>query len=311
MTSTSDGPLAGVPLFEGLGVGSLRELLAPIELAAGEELWRQGAAADALYVIESGRVAITARLPGGREAKLAELAALDVLGELALLDGGTRTGGVRALEPTRLLGLSYRQFRAVVDGRDADAHELRRRLIELACVRLRGRHLALARLLPGMPPASAGPQRGEPAPPPDLDYLRRLPFLRGFNPVRLAALVSAASVERVARGTVLVAEGEAPAAYFVTLNGAVEEAIRREGAAIRVALAGPGRGFGYSALIAGGEATASAIARERSVVLALEPDLFEWGVLGSPVIDAIERDVVAALRQAERPQARLAAQESP
>lgn len=50
-------------------------------------------------------------------------------------------------------------------------------------------------------------------------------------------------------GTVLVAEGGRPRALFVTLNGAVEEAIRRGVRAIRVALAGPGRGFGYASLL--------------------------------------------------------------
>ncbi len=105
----------------------------------------------------------------------------------------------------------------------------------------------------------------------------------------------------------LVAEGEPARALFVTLNGAVEEAIRRDGCAIRVALAGPGRGFGYAGLIAGGDATAAAAARERSVVLVVSPAELEAQLAIESFAAAVERDVVAALRQAERPQARLAA----
>ena len=94
--------------------------------------------------------------------------------------------------------------------------------------------------------------RGETAQPPDRAYLLRLPFFRDFGANELDELLARASVERVAPGAVLVAEGERPRALFVTLNGAVEEVIRRDGGAIRVALAGPGRGFGYAGLIAGG-----------------------------------------------------------
>ena len=139
--------------------------------------------------------------------------------------------------------------------------------------------------------------------PPAQGYLRRLPFFRHYDAEEVDDLLRRASFERVDPRALLVAEGERPRALFVTVNGAVEEVIRRDGGAIRVALAGPGRAFGYTGSIAGGTATASAAARERSVVLVVDPDELASDAFAS----AIGRDVVVALRQAERPQARLAA----
>jgi CRP-like cAMP-binding protein len=108
----------------------------------------------------------------------------------------------------------------------------------------------------------------------------------------------------------VLAEGERPRGFFVTLNGAVEESIRRGTSAIRVQLAGPGRGFGYASLLAGGEATTTAVARERSLVLVVDPAELDALLSTVAFAEAVERDVVGALRQAERPQARLAASHS-
>ncbi len=164
MTSTSDQLLRGLPLFAGLELAELAGLVGSIDLAAGEELWRQGEPADALYVVETGSLAVAARLPGERDHTLATLGAHEVLGELALLDGGVRTASVRALEPTRLLRLARADFRALVSRRDDSARTLRRRLTDLACTRLRERHRALAATLSGALAASdCGAGRGRPA----------------------------------------------------------------------------------------------------------------------------------------------------
>ncbi|MGH3104384.1 MAG: cyclic nucleotide-binding domain-containing protein [Gaiellaceae bacterium] len=305
MTSTSERLLRQLPLFAGVELGELAGVLSAADLAAGEELWRQGQPADALYVVETGTVVVAARLPGGREVELATLGPGEVLGELALLDGGLRSATVRSLEPTRVLRLGGAEFHALVGGRDEGARALRRRLAELACARLRERHRALAASLTGEL-AAVTAARGQAAQPPERAYLLGLPFFREYEGDALDELLAHASVERVAPGAVLVAEGDRPRALFDTLNGAVEEAIRRAGSAIRVALAGPGRGFGYAGLIAGGAATATAAARERAIVLAVEPGELEGLLANDSFAAAITRDVVRAVRQAERPQARLA-----
>jgi CRP/FNR family transcriptional regulator, cyclic AMP receptor protein len=311
VTSTSDRLLRELPLLAGVELGELADVVGTRELAAGEELWRQGQKADALYVVETGTVVVAARLPGTREVELATLGPREVLGELALLGQGPHTATVRALEPTRVLRIGCAEFRALVSRRDQGARALRRRLTELACARLCERHRALAATLAGSPTAGKV-TRGDPTELPDRAYLSGLPFFRHFEADALDELLGRAGVEGVVRGALLVAEGEPSRGLFVTLNGAIEEAVRREGAAIRVALAGPGRAFGYAALVAGGgAATATATARERSVVLVVERAEVEDLLATDGFEDAIERDTVTALRQAERPQARLAATAQP
>jgi CRP-like cAMP-binding protein len=306
VTSTSEQLLGSLPLFAGLEPGELDGLLAACELATGEQLWQQEDRGDALYVVETGSLEVAGRLPGRRELTLATVGPGDVVGELALLDGGTRTAGVRALEPTRLLRLGRVEFQALVVSRHPTARLLRRRLTEIACARLLQRHRTLASTLRGAA-GQAVPQRGERVAPPGHAYLRRLPFFREYRARDLEQLLARASVERVPRGDVLVSEGEAATTLFLTLNGAVEEVIRRNGGSIRVGLAGPGRGFGYACLSAGAAVTATATARERSVILAIESAEAERQLTEDPFAGAVERDVVGALRQAERPQARLAA----
>jgi CRP/FNR family transcriptional regulator, cyclic AMP receptor protein len=304
--STSEELLRSLPLFDGVEPAGLSSLIEVCSLKTGEQLWRQGEQGDALYVVAAGSLEVASRLPGRRELTLATVGPGDVLGELALLDDGLRTAGVRALEPARLLRIGRAEFHALVVSGNPSARLLRRRLIEIACARLLQRHRTLASALPGTP-VPAVPTRGEAGASPDHGYLIWLPFFRGHRAADLERLLGRASVERVPRGTVLISEGGVAPALFVTLNGAVEEVIRRDGGSIRVALAGPGRGFGYASLIAGGVATATATARERSVILAVESAALERQLAQDPFTTAVARDVVGALRQAERPQARLAA----
>jgi NTE family protein len=76
-----------------------------VELAAGEWLFRQGDEADAMYVVQSGRLDIVV---DGNPVR--ELGPGAELGELALLTGGRRSGSARARRDSILLALGRRQF---------------------------------------------------------------------------------------------------------------------------------------------------------------------------------------------------------
>jgi CRP-like cAMP-binding protein len=81
---------------------------------------------------------------------------------------------------------------------------------------------------------------------------------------------------------------------------------------IRVGLAGPGRAFGYESLIDGRPSPVTAITRERALLLVLPRDPFEQLFNGEDAVsrvflDVILRELVAALRETLRPQARLSA----
>jgi len=112
------GALAAAPLLSRLPDGARERLesgAAPVDLAAGELLFREGDAASDMYVVKAGRLEVET---GGRTVR--QLGAGAVLGELALLTGGTRSASVRARRDSRLLRVSQEHFRRAV-GDDPDA----------------------------------------------------------------------------------------------------------------------------------------------------------------------------------------------
>ncbi len=85
--------LRTVPLFRTVPPETLQRLSALTtvrDYGAGERIMRQGEPDEGIYIVQSGRVVLTAYRQGGREAELVHLAAGDVFGELALLSGELR-----------------------------------------------------------------------------------------------------------------------------------------------------------------------------------------------------------------------------
>jgi CRP-like cAMP-binding protein len=241
-----------------------------------------------------------------------------VLGEIPLIDGGQHSATARVTEPAILLSLSRADFAALVSRRHPTAFALKRRIAVLACARLRGQLMALAASLggdaPSEPVAVAMPAVGdlEFCGPPDSRYVRRLANFRAFDSLALWGFLTAGRFARCPAGRTLVAEGAVPTACYVTMNGAVEKVIVRGGRRIRVGLAGPGQAFGYESLIDGGPAPVTAATRERTLLLMLPQDAFERLFHGETAdshvfLDVMLRELMAALRQALRPHARLAA----
>ena len=319
--------LAGVPLFDGIPVNELEEVarvLAAVELEPGDVLFRQGEEADGLHVLERGLVQACRRLPGEGELEYARLGPGDVLGEIPLLDGGLRSGTVRALEPTAALFLARADFTALVSRLHPTAFAIKRQILRHACGRLRIAHAGLAELLGGnAPPAGvgegfrdAGPEDLPEGRLPDPAYVLRLPFFRSYGQTEFAELVKSSRLAVVSAGQAILSEDVQPDACYVTLNGAVEEGIRRGEESVRVRLCGPGRAFGYVGLIDGEPSSLSAVTRERSLLLVVPAArfevLFNGGTISSyAFFNAIERDLMTALRQAQAPHARLAARASP
>lgn len=72
-----------------------------------EVIFREGEPGDTLHVIEKGRVLIQVSTVRGDKTTLSVRGPGDVLGELALFDGGRRTATVIALERTETLMLTH------------------------------------------------------------------------------------------------------------------------------------------------------------------------------------------------------------
>lgn len=102
-------------------------------LERGQLLFNQGDDGNALYAVARGLVRIWIGGAGGKELTLAMMEPGDVFGEIALLDGLSRTTSATASADCALLVLGRGPFLEVLRG---DAN-LAQHLIELLCERMR------------------------------------------------------------------------------------------------------------------------------------------------------------------------------
>ena len=92
----------------------LRERARLAEYRRGDVIFRQGDAADHLYVVAGGRVAVAARASDGREAVMAVLGPGALFGELPLFDARPRSADVRALTDVHLVVVAFDDVRAAL-----------------------------------------------------------------------------------------------------------------------------------------------------------------------------------------------------
>lgn len=81
------------------------------KLAKNDILFREGDPSDAMYVIKSGRIAIT-KAKGSGEIVLAEKKAGEMLGEMAFFDDKPRSAGAKALLDSEVIALPFSALHA-------------------------------------------------------------------------------------------------------------------------------------------------------------------------------------------------------
>jgi CRP-like cAMP-binding protein len=318
--STADF-LATIPLLESREWTDLVDLAGVLRrrtVQEGELLWRQGDKARELVFIIEGGLSVSLHVPGDRAVEIGRAGPREMVGEIALLDGGEHTMSVAAKETTTLLALGRADFTALLARQDSSAFRLQRQLASLFTARLRNQLANLADSLGGGmagPPAERAARtfaEWEDCGPPDTRYLRRMGTFHDFDPLALWGFLMSGRYVRCPPRRTLLAEGEPSTACYLTINGAVEKVLIRGHRRIRVGLAGPGKAFGYESLIDGHPSPVTAITRERAILLVLPRDPFEQLFNGEDAVsrvflDVILRELVATLRQTLRPHARLAA----
>jgi CRP-like cAMP-binding protein len=107
--------LQAIPMFGPLSpvtVDALARALVRVEITTGEVVVREGDESDRFYVIESGRVHVTA--DDGH--LLREEGPGDYFGEIGLLRDVARTATITAAEDTVLLALEREEFLGAVTG---------------------------------------------------------------------------------------------------------------------------------------------------------------------------------------------------
>jgi CRP/FNR family transcriptional regulator, cyclic AMP receptor protein len=105
--------LQHVPLFKGLDNKALKNLSAEFterRFSEGQELTAEGSGGAGFFVIESGTARVTV---DGEDRRT--LGPGDFYGEVALIDGGTRTATITALSDGVAHGLTKWQFKPLIE----------------------------------------------------------------------------------------------------------------------------------------------------------------------------------------------------
>ncbi|MDX6583990.1 MAG: family transcriptional regulator, cyclic receptor protein [Solirubrobacterales bacterium] len=109
--------LRRVPLFAELSGSELDHIgsvAIPRSYPKGVRVFHEGDHSDACYIVRVGDLRVTREHSDGRAIALATLGPGDIFGELAMLDGGTRSASVETLTDAELLALPASDVRRVI-----------------------------------------------------------------------------------------------------------------------------------------------------------------------------------------------------
>jgi CRP/FNR family transcriptional regulator, cyclic AMP receptor protein len=114
---TSAELLRSVPLFADLEEAELERfsrVAVPRSFPAGTRVFHEGDRSDACYIVREGSFRVTREHSDGRAITLATLGPGEVFGELAMLDGDTRSASAEALSDGELLALPATDVRGLL-----------------------------------------------------------------------------------------------------------------------------------------------------------------------------------------------------
>ncbi len=110
-------PLAAMDILAGFDqqeITLVESIVTEMRYAPGDSIVREGDVADCLYLLAAGRASICLSLKNGaRNQRLSSISPGLAFGELALLDGGTRSADVIADEPTLCYVLAIAKLQAL------------------------------------------------------------------------------------------------------------------------------------------------------------------------------------------------------
>lgn len=135
--------IASADLFSGLDEDAITPIAAASEqrqLRRGDVLFLEGDEPHDLYIVVSGRIAISNRSPDGRESVVALMEPGDLFGEMPVFDQQNRSAGARALEPSDVVIVPYEPVRTLYQ----ENPSLLWRVVDMLAQRLRNMDLALA-----------------------------------------------------------------------------------------------------------------------------------------------------------------------
>jgi CRP/FNR family cyclic AMP-dependent transcriptional regulator len=142
--------LTNHPIFASLDRDELIEILHTMQhgsLEAGELLFNEGDPGDAVYIIEDGTIEIYLASDDKAEVPVETHGTGAILGELAFLEGTTRSASARASERTSLFSINRPAFEALRLRMCPSAYKLIRTMTSTLCHRIRRIDNYIAQLL--------------------------------------------------------------------------------------------------------------------------------------------------------------------
>jgi CRP/FNR family transcriptional regulator, cyclic AMP receptor protein len=136
--------LRSVPLFADLEEGELErfsQVAVPRSFPAGTRVFHEGDSSDACYIVRDGSFRVTREHSDGRAITLATLGPGEIFGELAMLDGDTRSASAESITDGTLLALPANDVRSLL-GRNP---EIALKLVAGLVRRLRAANMRLSR----------------------------------------------------------------------------------------------------------------------------------------------------------------------
>jgi CRP/FNR family transcriptional regulator, cyclic AMP receptor protein len=128
--------LSAHPFFKGLGPELIDQVGAHAIIRvvkAGTVIYAKGDPGDSLFAVVTGTVQISVASVEGKDTVFAQLAAGEIVGEIALLDGRPRSADVAAVTDCELMVINRRDFVPLMH----DHPKLAFRLIDILCEKLR------------------------------------------------------------------------------------------------------------------------------------------------------------------------------
>lgn len=293
--------IRSIPLFSFVDDQDLNDVLRlfrPVELTAGDVLFGEGDPGKAMWVLgEGAEVSVATTAGQARPVVVAYAKKGDVLGEMALIDDGPRSGTAMVTQGGPAYQIDANEFHAMRASFVPAAFKVLRKIAVDLCTRLRQTN---ERIVPSGQAAIETPPL-PPGPRPDKELLDRYPPFRGLPAVVKLALAGKLEVVQLTEMTPIFAEGEkADGAYFIVEG---EVSVGRNGKTLANLPAGTM--FGVVACIDAGLRSASCVATGPATLLRMSDrdfdQLFQSGHrFAFQIIDLLARQLVQHLREANQ-----------
>lgn len=117
-TKSVEAALAKAELMAALSDATRTRLArsgSPVTVEPGALLFSRGDKGDALYVLLEGEVEVRISTEGGKDVRMASLKPPALIGEMAVLDGGTRSADICAIRKSRFLRIHRDQAIAALE----------------------------------------------------------------------------------------------------------------------------------------------------------------------------------------------------